>query len=240
MTKIAECRYARRIKQDGLYRRPYRSPRVFREFTLALDILLGHVRSGRVLDLGCGPGWTTLHLARAGYEAVGVDIADRMIEIARDRAEREGVEAEFLVADIETLNLRRRDFDAVLLFDALHHCPAYGEVLRRAGDHLRPGGYLLLLEPSWLHRFSPHARREVKRFGVTELGFTRRQLRQALRQAGFERVWSFYDPGPIVRGPVGVLFACLRVCLGFAVAFPQTKQIMLARKGPADRTPATC
>src|SRR5436305_1632085 len=81
------------------------------------------------------------------------------------RAAREGVPASFAVADMEELDLGRRDFDAVLLFDALHHCPGNAGVLRRAWEHLRPGGHLLLLEPSWLHRYSPHARAFSRQHG---------------------------------------------------------------------------
>ena len=43
-----------------------------------------------------------------------------MIAIARELAEQEGSDAQFEVADMETLDLGRR-FDAALLYDALHH-----------------------------------------------------------------------------------------------------------------------
>ena len=36
----------------------------------------------RILDLGCGPGYFSLELARAGFQVVGVDISDKMISIA--------------------------------------------------------------------------------------------------------------------------------------------------------------
>src|SRR5262249_24289381 len=143
---------------------------------------------GRLMDLGCGPGWTSLLLARAGWEVVGLDISERMVEIARQRAQAEDVPASFVTADVEELNLAWRDFDGALLFDALHHCPGCAEVLARAWGPLRRGGWLLLMEPSWLHRYSPHAREATRRFGVTELGFSRRELYRGLRRAGFRSV----------------------------------------------------
>jgi SAM-dependent methyltransferase len=230
MTKQAEREYPLKVGPEHLFRKPYAEPRMLREFGAALGVLQAHQPRGAVLDLGCGPGWTSLFLARAGYEVVGVDISGRMIEIARARAEAEGSVATFAVQDMEELSLGRRDFDAVLLFDALHHCPGHVEVLRRACAHLRPGGHLLLLEPSWLHLYSPHARAVARTYGVTELGFSRRYLRRALGCAGFRRVRAYHDPGPTYRGLRGFLLANLRLWCGYVSCFPQVKQIVLAER----------
>src|SRR4051794_23162093 len=66
---------------------------------------LGLQPGNRVLDLGCGAGWTTLFLAESGFDAVGVDIAPAAVGMARSRAERWGVAARFELADIEELAL---------------------------------------------------------------------------------------------------------------------------------------
>lgn len=231
MTKQAERDYPLKVDQGHLYSKPFDDPRVFREFTSILDIFRHCLPPGSsVLDLGCGSGWTTLLLARAGYDAVGADISGRMIEIARERAALDGLSAGFVVADMEEFELERRDFDGVLLFDALHHCPGYPRVLRQAAAHLRDGGHLLLLEPSWLHRYSPHARAATRHYGVTELGFTRRDLARCLRRAGFRSVTQCYDGGLAYQGFAGFLAANLRLWCSFWCCYPQVKQIVLARK----------
>ncbi len=52
-----------------------------------LGILRQHgVRSGRVVDLGCGSGVWARELCEHGYEVVGVDISPAMIRLARERA----------------------------------------------------------------------------------------------------------------------------------------------------------
>jgi SAM-dependent methyltransferase len=231
MSKQAERDYATKVEQTHLFGKPFNDPRVYREFAVVLEIFGQRLGAGRILDLGCGPGWTSLFLAQAGYQAVGVDISERMIEIARERAVRNNLAVEFVVGDMEELDLGRCDFDGVLLFDCLHHCPGYPEVVKRAHAHLRPGGYLLLLETTWLHRISPHARQVTREFGVTELGFTRRQLRRALGDAGFRDICFYYDPGPFYRGFLGFLKAFLRLCCGYFFYAPQAKNIVVARKG---------
>ena len=131
---------------------------------------------------------------------------------------------------METLALDERNFDGALLFDALHHCPVYPEVLHRAWEHLRPGGILLLLEPSWLHPYSATLRRAIRLHGVTELGFTRRHLARCLRGAGFRRVTSYYAASPAFRGLLGFLLANVRLWLTYLCCFPHVPQIMLAEK----------
>lgn len=58
--------------------------------------------AGRVLDVGCGTGGTTLAYARLQRECVGVDISAPMIALARERAERERSTATFVCDDVET------------------------------------------------------------------------------------------------------------------------------------------
>ena len=54
----------------------------------------------RVLDLGCGSGWTSEIMARCGYEVLGVDVAPAMIEIANKRVQADLTLA-FRVGDYE-------------------------------------------------------------------------------------------------------------------------------------------
>jgi 2-polyprenyl-3-methyl-5-hydroxy-6-metoxy-1,4-benzoquinol methylase len=231
MSKQAEKDYARKGTGEALYRKPFDCPRALREFGVVLDLIAARVpRGAAVLDLGCGPGWTSLFLARAGYDVVGVDLAERMIEIAEDRSRRENTPATFHVADMEELALDRRGFDAVVFFDSLHHCPAYAEVLRRAFDHLRPGGWLFVCEPTQLHLISPHARAEAREHGTTELGFSRGHLRRLLRRIGFSHVEYAYDPGPGYQGLKGFAMANLRLWFSWLCCFPQVRHYVLARK----------
>jgi len=74
---------------------------------------------GRVLDCGCGTGEHTIHLARLGYDVLGVDASRLAVERATANAARQGVEARFQVAD--ALNLTARSEYDTIVDSALFH-----------------------------------------------------------------------------------------------------------------------
>jgi SAM-dependent methyltransferase len=67
----------------------------------------------RILDLACGSGRHSLELVRRGFSVVGADISPDLIEIAHAEAERAGLEAAFVLADLRELNFEA-EFDIVL------------------------------------------------------------------------------------------------------------------------------
>ncbi|MGQ4376801.1 class I SAM-dependent methyltransferase [Streptomyces sp. SAS_267] len=74
-------------------------------------------QGGRVLDVGCGTGGTTVAVARRlgpRGRCVGVDISESMVEAARVRAEREGAEASFIRADAQDHAFEPASFDGVV------------------------------------------------------------------------------------------------------------------------------
>jgi SAM-dependent methyltransferase len=101
---------------------------------------------GTVLDLGCGTGGHALRLAARGYEVVGVDRSEEMLEQAQAKAEGLSGEVSFSLGDIRAVRLNRQ-FDAVLvLFAVLGYQTGNADVLaalQAARAHLRPGGLLL-------------------------------------------------------------------------------------------------
>ena len=72
--------------------------------------------AGSVLDVGCGTGATTLAIARAlnGGNAVGIDISEPMLALARARAERERLPAVFVRADAEVHPFEPASFDTIV------------------------------------------------------------------------------------------------------------------------------
>lgn len=69
---------------------------------------------GRVLDAGCGTGEHALMAASLGFDALGFDISERAIELARQKAKERSVAARFVVADARALADLDEPFDTVL------------------------------------------------------------------------------------------------------------------------------
>jgi SAM-dependent methyltransferase len=70
--------------------------------------------AGAVLDAGCGTGENALHVASLGLRVLGVDVAETALSIAREKAARRGIDAEFVVADALRLDRLGRVFETVL------------------------------------------------------------------------------------------------------------------------------
>jgi ubiquinone/menaquinone biosynthesis C-methylase UbiE len=115
----------------------------------------------RVLDVGCGFGDTTLRLAELvgpGGQAVGIDAAERFVELARSEAVRAGMaNARFLVGDAESARIDGRFDMAFSRFGTMFFAnPVFA--LRNIRDALIPGGRLCIvvwrrkLDNDWLHR----------------------------------------------------------------------------------------
>jgi SAM-dependent methyltransferase len=68
----------------------------------------------RVLDLATGTGWTSRIVARCGASVVGVDIAEGLLDSARERASVEGLAIDYRVGDAERLPFADGQFDAVI------------------------------------------------------------------------------------------------------------------------------
>jgi SAM-dependent methyltransferase len=96
-----------------------------------------------VLDLGCGTGSHALLLVKRGYVVTGADRSSDMLAIARQRAAVSGVQVDFRLGDIRTLNLDR-SFDAVIsMFAVMSYQVSNADLsaaFRAAHRHLRSGG----------------------------------------------------------------------------------------------------
>ena len=91
------------------------------------------IEGKEVLDIGCGPGTYAIALARAGAKrVVGIDIAPRMVEIAKDRARRAGVseQCEFHVIALENFG-PRASFDYVIAMGILDYVEHAEEFVRK-------------------------------------------------------------------------------------------------------------
>ncbi|RDY26421.1 class I SAM-dependent methyltransferase [Romboutsia weinsteinii] len=76
-----------------------------------------------ILELACGTGNLTIPLTKKNYDIAGIDISDEMLSVAREKAEKEGVELVLLQQDIAEL-----DFDIINLDCVLCACDGFNYI----------------------------------------------------------------------------------------------------------------
>jgi ubiquinone/menaquinone biosynthesis C-methylase UbiE len=175
---------------------------------------------GRVADVACGTGWSTIALARAypNAEVCGLDLDEASIELARENAAQEGVELEFEVRDAADPGLSGR-FDLVTCFEAVHDMARPVDSLRAMRSLLGNEGVLLIADERVADEFTApgdEVERVMYGFSVfhclavgraeqpsaaTGTAMRAGTLREYAEQAGFERFevlpiendfWRFY------------------------------------------------
>lgn len=103
---------------------------------------------GRVADVGCGHGASTILMAKAfpASQFVGIDYHAPSIETARSRAAEAGVRnTQFEVADATSYS--HGDFDLITFFDCLHDMADPEGVSRHARKALKSNGHCMIVEP---------------------------------------------------------------------------------------------
>ena len=108
----------------------------------------GLITPGRALDLGCGPGRNTLHLAAHGFEVDAVDLSPAALAWAGERSREAGAEARFHCGDAFTLagTALTGPYDLVYDSGCFHHLPPHRRIsyLALLDQVLAPGGHFAL------------------------------------------------------------------------------------------------
>ncbi|KNB54280.1 hypothetical protein AC230_05465 [Streptomyces caatingaensis] len=108
----------------------------------------------RVLDVGCGGGFTTEYLAARGAKVSGVDVSLALASAARTHAAASSLDIGYAVGAGEQLPYADGVFSVVTCLDVLEHVPSPGEVVREVHRVLAPGGMFLFdtINRTWLSR----------------------------------------------------------------------------------------
>jgi SAM-dependent methyltransferase len=108
-----------------------------------VDFVHGAVQSGgRLLDVGCGTGWSSRLLSEKGFEVCGLDVTIDSLEVAS------GSRLEFRVGDAMRLPFESASFDVVCAYQTLEHIPNPARALAELDRVLRPGGTVCIVGPN--------------------------------------------------------------------------------------------
>lgn len=117
------------------------------------------------LDIPCGVGRATILLSRKGYSVTAADLGAGAIKVAREKIDAAGIEAKVESQDIEKMEFRDREFDAILCFRLYHHFPEDGVRNRVIDELCRVAGKYVLI--SYLNAHSWTSVRRMVRKRVT-------------------------------------------------------------------------
>lgn len=132
-----------------LYSRIYQQRR---SIVLATIDELALPRTSRVLEVGCGPGLTTVALARRGFTVLAVDTAPNMIAMTRALAKNAGVGDQISTALCDAGSLAARDeaFDLVVFVGVTEWLASLREPMKEIARVMKPGGHLIVTgDNSW-------------------------------------------------------------------------------------------
>ena len=120
----------------------------YEEWAVYLTGLLNEygVNDGLVLDLGCGTGNMTELLAKEGYDMIGVDNAEEMLEIAMEKREKSGHDILYLLQDMREFELYGTVRAVVSVCDSVNYIDEeedLTEVFRLVTNYLYPGGVFI-------------------------------------------------------------------------------------------------
>lgn len=104
------------------------------------------VSDGLVLDLGCGTGSLTELLAASGYDMIGVDNAEDMLEIAMEKKLESGRDILYLLQDMREFELYGTVAAVVSICDSMNYILEYEDLVRvfsLVNNYLDPNGVFI-------------------------------------------------------------------------------------------------
>ena len=220
MTKQGEIDYYKNIGPEGVkhsINKPYSDVYCGR-YLMRLGAIMLFLPSppAKLLDLGCGTGWTSLAFVRRGYDVTGQDISETAIRYADKIIDHEKMDhLKFIVGDYEDMSFEY-EFDCAVFFDSLHHADNEEDSLRMVYRALKPGGMCITSEPGIGHSRSEGPVEAVRLYDVTEKDMPPKRIIRAGKKAGF-KLFDVYPHASFIptvygrTGDKGILTKLLRL-----------------------------
>ena len=210
-----------------------------------LDLLLERLpRSGDVLDLGCGAGFLSNHLAARGHRVTGVDTTPENLIVAKLHDETKGVA--YQNADACALPFPDASFDVVCAMDLLEHVEEPQRLIAEASRVLRPGGRFIFhtFNRNWLANLiiikgvEWFVKNTPKDLHVHHLFRSPEELDQMCRAAGLD-IALLHGSRPRFRWPLWRMLLTGKVGDDFAFTFTKSTAIGYTGYATASAAPVS-
>lgn len=133
----------------------------------------------RVLDVGCGGGILAESMALKGADVLGIDLAEKSLQVARLHALETGASVRYQAIAVETLAAEQAGlFDVVTCMEMLEHVPDPASIIQACAQLVKPGGWvffstinrnpkaylLAILGAEYILRLLPRGTHDFKKF----------------------------------------------------------------------------
>lgn len=113
------------------------------------------IKDALVAELGCGTGSMTRRLAKAGYNMIGIDLSEEMLDIARYEHDDENLDILYLNQDMREFELYGTVAAVVSLCDSMNYITSEEDLLkvfRLVNNYLDPGG-LFIFDMNTIYKY---------------------------------------------------------------------------------------
>lgn len=170
----------------------------------AIVRLAGRQPYDHLVDLGTGSGRMLSLLAPQARTAIGIDLSQHMLNVARNHVHDEGLKnVEFRHGDIYDTRLPAASADLVVIHQVLHFLSDPARAILEAGRIVRGGGRVLIAD------FAPHSLELMReKYQHRRLGIAEADMTGWLRAAGFGADGSIMRGKPATPGGLAVDIYC--------------------------------
>jgi 2-polyprenyl-3-methyl-5-hydroxy-6-metoxy-1,4-benzoquinol methylase len=161
-------------------------------------------KNARILDAGVGPfARFSMEFAKRGYLVTGIDIATRILEIAKKRVDKSGYKVKLLEDDLTNIKKVKEKQDLVFCFGTFGHIPSFLSltVLKEFNKVLKKGGYAYVhfwinrekrignLLHDFIYGIGHYIKIKIGRgYKVNSSFYTEDEIKEMVRLGGFEIV----------------------------------------------------
>lgn len=194
-------------------------------------------RIGVIVEIGCGAGAQALYLESVCERYIGIDYSESLIEAGRQLLAG-APHAELRCANIKSAEMPAGIADLALVVGALHHMTELDLVMQRIRHLIRPGGHVVLMEPSRSNptvQFLRWIRTKIDRsYSAEQHYFSRGELGDLLVRAGAKDIrveYQGFTSPPFAQVAVGPQWLALPIAKLSTAAEPYCEAVFGSAMG---------